>query len=300
MKKIDLGGVYLQDVKNFLLAAELLNFSAVGRVEDITPSAVLKSIARLENATNLILFSKHSGKVRLTPAGKMLKEKLSAYISSFEDAVMESSYIQEGQNRGIKIGVPSENNMSDIFRNVYQLKQKLGNINVSVSVHDFPELRARILDGSLDVIFSVLFETDAFKNTDVSWKLIKPVRLCIYVPDTNPLFSREQLSIANLKSEKFIIQSQSMTTGYLNLLFDLCKPYGFTPIIGKYAENLGSFVASLMFDEGILIGDELMTELFSENIKCFPIEGTKSGQIIAWNKTQASNLVQEFVKGYNC
>ena len=296
MKEPDLAGIYLQDVKNFIQAAEAQSFSAVAREYDITPSAVSKSISRLENATNLILFTRQQGKIRLTPAGRKVRESLLHFTASFEAAVEEGHRIQEGITCSLSIGIPNLNVMPKLMESVQLFREKHPEINVTAGIYDFNTLKTRLLEGSLDIILTSYFEHTAFLNTTIKWKLTNPMPLCVFVPESNPLSKKEKITIADLRTEHFIVHSPSMVPGYLKLINELCEPYGFTPLIGKYTDNLGSLIMELVFGKGILIGDELLRSDFPDSVRCYPLEGTISGSIAAWDSSREDKMILELLR----
>lgn len=296
MKEIDLSGIYIQDIKNFMLAAQSQNFSVVAREYGITPSAVSKSISRLEIATDLILFTRHQGKIRLTPAGRKFMDSLADFTHIFESAASQAHRIQEGITASLTVGIPNQNVMPKLIACFRKLQEKYRNLDFSAGIYDFPTLKNRLMDGSLDVIFTSYFEHKSFENTDIRWKVLSSMPLCVFVPESNPLSRKETLSVADLKTEKFIVHSPSMVPGYLKLISDLCEPYGFMPMIGKYTDSLSSFILALEFGNGILIGDELLKSSFTSSVKCFPLEGTVSGSIIAWDRNKEDNMLKDFIR----
>lgn len=295
MKDLDLAGIYIQDIKNFMSAAESQNFSSVAREYDITPSAVSKSIARIENATNLILFTRHQGKIRLTPAGKKFRDCLENFTSYFESAAAEAHKVQEGITGKISIGIPNENVLPRLMDYIRELKSKYERLDISAGIYDFSTLRNKLIDGSLDLIFTIYFEHRSFENTDIKWKMLDEMPLCVFIPDSNPLSEKDRITVPDLRSQRFVMHSASMVPGYTKLINELCESYGFTPIIDKYSDNLGSFIMNLVFGEGVLIGDELLKSNFPESVKCFPLEGTKSGSIIAWDSSKEDKIIKELV-----
>lgn len=296
MKEVNLAGIDLQDIQIFLAAAEYLNYSAVGRMLRISQSTVSKSIARLEAGTNLILFFKHSGKVYLTPSGQELQHRLSNILAQFEAALTEAHRIQACEDERLRIGFPNPDDSSRILGYVQAVRQAFPGSQITAEIHDFQVLRAKLIANELDAIFTVLFELESLKGRDVAWKVLQYLPLCVFVPEQNPLSQKEKLTFDDLRNERFIVHSPSMVPGYLKLLNETCAPYGFTPIISKYADNFGTFLMALLVGEGIIVGDELMASNFPPNVRCFPMEGTNSGKVLVWNKNNASKCLQHFIR----
>lgn len=296
MKEIDYSGIYLQDIKIFLLAADLQNYSLVGRMLGIAQSTVSKSIARLENQTQLILFVKKDRRITLTPAGETLKEALEGMMDIFDKAVSDAHLTQTGIDNQLRIGIPNETEIPQVLDIVTKIKKEYPDAGISVEVEDFATLRRKLIAGESHLIFTVLFETEALKKENIAWRQVSSSPLYVFLPESHPLASRKSVSVGDLRKEKFIVHSASMVPGYIKLLNELCEPYGFTPLIAKYTDNLGSFFTSLLFGDGILIGDDLIKNNFQTGIKCFPLKGTVSGKVIAWNKQKMNPLVKKFLK----
>lgn len=296
MKETNLAGIDLQDIQIFLLAAEMLNFSAVGRTLYLSQSTISKSIARLENSTELVLFVKQNGKVRLTPAGRELQKNLSGFLNQIETALTEAHRVQACLEDRLRIGFPNPSDSPQVLHYVQLVQQAFPQCQISVEVHGFSTLRTKLLNGDLDAIFTVLFEADSLNNTDIGWKLLQALPLCVFIPPQHPLAKKDTVTVADLKNEKFIVHSPSMVPGYIKLINDTCASHGFTPIISKYTENIGSFVLALLMGEGILVGDNLMAANFPPDVRCYPLEGTSSGKILAWNQTNLSKSLRYFVR----
>lgn len=296
MKEIDLSAIDLRDIRIFLAAADLQNFSAASRALYLSQSTVSKSIARLERSTNLILFVNHGGKVRLTPAGRELQNKLTGVLGQIETAFTDAHRIQAHMEEHLRIGFPDPSDTPQVLHHVQQVQKAYPQCQISVEIHDFSTLRTKLINGELDAIFTVLFEADALDGTDISWKLLQALPLCVFVPPENPLAQRESLSVADLRNEEFIVHSPSMVPGYLKLINDTCAPYGFTPRISKFTENIGSFVLALLMGEGIIVGDDLMSKNFPPEVRCYPLEGTTSGKILAWNQNNPSRCLRTLIR----
>lgn len=296
MKEVNLAGIDLQDIQIFLAAAETLNYSAVGRMLGISQSTVSKSIARLEAGTKLILFFKHGGKVYLTPAGQELKRHLSGMLAQFETALTAAHRIQACEEERLRIGFPNPDDSARILGYVQAVRQEFPESQITAEIHDFQVLRTKLIANELDAIFTVLFEVDSLKGRDIAWKVLQYMPLCVFVSEQNPLSKKDKLTFADLRNERFIVHSPSMVPGYLKMLNESCAPYGFTPLISKYTDNFGSFLMALLFGEGIIVGDELMASNFPPNVRCYPMEGTNSGKVLAWNENNTSKCLQHFIR----
>lgn len=76
-----------RDLFPFVEAARRGNFSAAARVLQVTPSAVSKSIARLEKALGARLFNRSTRHQQLTPEGQQFYQRMQAAMRDIDAAV---------------------------------------------------------------------------------------------------------------------------------------------------------------------------------------------------------------------
>lgn len=76
----------IRDLVLFLAVVKTGSFSQAARRHHVTPSAVSKAIARLENETRARLFDRNSYQLAVTPEGKSFADAIGEAISLLDDA----------------------------------------------------------------------------------------------------------------------------------------------------------------------------------------------------------------------
>src|SRR6218665_394798 len=79
----------MRNIRDLLLFLEVVksgSFSQAARRHHVTPSAVSKAIARLENETRARLFDRNSYQLPVTPEGKSFADAIGEAISLLDDA----------------------------------------------------------------------------------------------------------------------------------------------------------------------------------------------------------------------
>jgi len=76
---------HLGDIETFLAAARSGSFAAAARVLRLTPSAISRSIARLEQRLGVALFRRTTRSLALTPEGEVYRGRMSALIEEIEE-----------------------------------------------------------------------------------------------------------------------------------------------------------------------------------------------------------------------
>lgn len=295
MKEINLSGVDLQNIKVFLSAAEHLSFTAAGNEHFLTQSTVSKTISSLEKTLGLDLFDREKGKISLTAAGQILNSRLQGLIREFETAVELADQAQNGSHQQLRIGIPSFIDFPQIVSFADDFKLRHPDIAVQIETQDLEDLRHKVIRGDLDIIFTLLFESDSLPAANVGWILIEPMPAKLFVSKQNQLAHRRNVAVADLQMEKFIAFSPSLVPGYTRMLTDLCEASGFSPVFGRYVENQQSLLLALMLNEGVLIADDLFCPSNSRNIVGFELENTLSGKIMAWNRNPNHRHIRAFI-----
>lgn len=76
---------HLGDIETFLAAARFGSFAAAAKALRLTPSAVSRSISRLEQRLSVALFLRTTRSLALTPEGEVYRGRMSALIEEIED-----------------------------------------------------------------------------------------------------------------------------------------------------------------------------------------------------------------------
>ncbi len=90
----------------FVQAAEARSFTAAGRALGVSPSAVGKAIARLEERLAVRLFHRSTRSVTLTPEGAMFLERCRRIFGEIEAAELELAQSHDAPRGKLRISMP--------------------------------------------------------------------------------------------------------------------------------------------------------------------------------------------------
>ena len=200
----------LLQLKYFCDTAKTQNLSETARKYNVPPSNISRAIKRLEAELDCEFFDHLSNKIFLNEQGKMFYEKVLAALTLLDDAkiiIKENSSQLFGEinlccksNRGIVAEAMEE--FIKVYPNV-KFKMFFG--------------RAPMED--TDILISCLPMLNFKKEA-----LIVDENLLIAMHRDNPLSTKENLKVSDLKNERFII-------GLSNQTNEECKKAGFVPNI---------------------------------------------------------------------
>lgn len=93
----------LGDIETFLTAARAGSFAVAARSLRLTPSAVSRSIARLEQRLGVTLLRRTTRSLALTPEGELYRDRMSALLAEMDDVESGLGHEQEGPRGLLRI-----------------------------------------------------------------------------------------------------------------------------------------------------------------------------------------------------
>lgn len=103
----------LSGIGVFVLVAETRSFSEAGRVLGVSPSAVGKSVARMEARLNVRLFHRSTRHIALTPEGEKFLDRCRRILSEVEAAELELSAASHAPQGKLRVSLPRYSGLFD-------------------------------------------------------------------------------------------------------------------------------------------------------------------------------------------
>ncbi len=96
----------LGSLNAFVRAAETRSFTVAGRQLGVSPSAIGKSVARMEERLGVRLFHRSTRSITLTAEGALFLERCRRIFSEIEAAELELSQTHEAPRGTLRVGLP--------------------------------------------------------------------------------------------------------------------------------------------------------------------------------------------------
>lgn len=287
--------VTLLQIEYFLATAKHLNFTEAAKSLYVSQPSLSRQIAILENEIGTKLFFRTNRNVRLTSAGIVLFNEINGVIDYIENAIENAKEPNLGENCTLTIGCLESMNTSTFLPNIIRkFKEKHKNINLILESHSFRELREKMINGKLDIIFTLSFEID--DSLGILWDTVYRGNSYIVMDSSNPLASYSNLSIQDLKNEKFVIISRDESPKGFDAIINICRKNGFEPKIVKQLPNVESVLLCVEAGLGVALFDS-QVRYNNKNIKVFKVENDYIDVIMAWKKENMNSSIPHFVNG---
>lgn len=239
----------IQQIKYFLALAGKLHYWNTAAEMNITQSALSRQIQSLEGELGLLLFERNKRNVKLTPAGKFLRDKWEVQLSEIEYIHQFAKLIHLGESGTIKIAHPdsiSASIMPDILANISTEYPKLQVELVQIlyeNQHEF--LRNYKID--------LAITRDINTVPGIKSKKIYTDYLALVIPENHPYQTFEDLTKETLEKQKFILPTIDEGSSYGYIIQKLFNSFDFVPEVYLYSEFGSTIIALVRKGLGIAV-----------------------------------------------
>ncbi|WP_052282610.1 LysR family transcriptional regulator [Kluyvera genomosp. 1] len=129
-----LNDIMISSITLFCLAAEHQSFTIAAQVAGISPAAVSKTIARLEERLGIVLFVRSTRQVRLTDAGRQYAAQCRAALALLQQAEQQATGKQEVPSGTVRISLPAAYAHWRLFPLIPQFQQRYPQVHLEFHI----------------------------------------------------------------------------------------------------------------------------------------------------------------------
>ncbi|MDR1766199.1 MAG: LysR family transcriptional regulator [Lachnospiraceae bacterium] len=182
-------------IQYFLLSAQLLNFTAAADRLYVAQPTLSRQISLLEEEVGAKLFERRNNVVSLTPAGELLAKGLTCVYSEINTILKNLRSFSDKDGGSLSFGLLEDQVLDDMLtRSFRELARKRPHADINISRHGAKGLFGGLMDGSLDVVFMLVYDDVAF--ADFSHMPIFRDLAHIAILRDHPAASRDTITLA--------------------------------------------------------------------------------------------------------
>lgn len=288
----------MSQIKYFVTVAQCLSFTKAAEQLFISQPALSKHIRKMEEELNIQLFVRTSTGIRLTPAGSALYQGMSDIYEGYTDLIGKAEKVQQGLDGSLRIGVLEQTVVSDFMPPIHKFfKESYPNVDLVFQAGSFKYLLSELYTDNLDMIFTLKFTIE--KKDSLLWQYVEHSDDYIVMSKHHPMASKENLTLADLRGEPFVMISEEDNPESAPLIFGICKQHGFVPQ-PIFAKSLAEQILWVESGVGVSILDTRCSIRKNPDVKCFKIESNwDPSLVLVWNQNNYNPLISVFVKKMN-
>lgn len=272
--------IELRHLRYFVAVAEDLHFAKAAKRLSISQPPLSQQILALEREIGARLFERSNRRVELTDAGRVFLKEATEILGKVDNAAVVAERIHRGQLGEIRVGFVSSAPCVDEFQQlVFEFRKQHPDVHLMLQEMTTYQQIDAILNGALDLGFVRPLQPKpaSIQSTEISRE-----RLMVVMRTDHPLASvGEELSVADLANEAFVLFARTIGSGLYQKVADLCRDAGFVPAVVQEANTTPTMMCLVAASMGISVLPASLQGLSLKSLKFIPLREPKA-QTATW------------------
>jgi DNA-binding transcriptional LysR family regulator len=289
--------VELRQLRYFVAVAELLHFTRAARRLHMAQPPLSRQIRALELELGVQLFTRISGRVRLTHAGTIFLEESRAVLQRAEQAVRAAKDADAGRTGTVRLGIGlglGETASRVINRHLQHCP------NIEIDVVNLPSgLQGDALIGHK---IDVGFLRPPIDQEQLMSQRIRTERLSVVLRRSSPLAAHRRLHLRQLARETLLLIAPEISPGVYEKTLALYRLAGIAPRIVPTESTPLDEAGAVLVDAGkgiyIAVGSHPCHPSFAEKLTVIPLSDANATVEVhvAWRRSEQARAVLKFVE----
>lgn len=283
----------LRHVRYFVAVAEELHFGQAARRTHVAQPALSKQVRSLELELGVELLDRRKRGVRLTDAGKAFLEKAYLILDRVGEAEQAAVRASRGEVGQLTVGFSGMSLYSILPETVRAFGERFPGVELTLQEQCTRTLTEGLLSASFDVGFlHPPVTTDALVLHKV-WS--EP--LIAALPQGHPLSGREEVSVADLAEDPFVLFPRNECPEHYDEIVALCRVAGFSPKVTHETALPQTVIGLVAAGVGVSLVWESMRDLKRPGVVYSRLTdpAPRMATAVAWRRDNHSPVLRAFV-----
>jgi DNA-binding transcriptional LysR family regulator len=256
----------IQQIKNFLVLSDTLNFRKAAGQMNIVQPALSRQIQLLENEMGAILFNRSKRTVTLTEAGIFFQREAHRILQDLNKTIIRTAQVHNGEAGEVRITHSSSAMNTVVPSFLVKVKNKWPDLKtIAQETSNFQQIEM-LLTRKTDMGVA----PNIVLPPEVGSKILYRENFVLILPGRHPLSKKKLTDLSVLKSETFILPQLSTGVGYVEAILQICQGFGFKPRVAH--ESAHSIGVLRLVEAGLGISIEPMSSVRGANMNIKLIE----------------------------
>ena len=285
----------LRHLRYFLAVAEELNFTRAAQRLGISQPPLTQQIKALEAELGVALLDRSAYRIELTDAGRIFAAEAARILGDARSAMQAARRAATGVTGRVRVGFTESASFNSLVTaTLRSYRSDFPAVEVSLEEHPSTDLIAALREGRIDAAF---VRPPVPTRRGLTLDLLEREPLLVAVPSGHRLAGRQEIDLASLASETFILYPRAVRPGLADTVVAACEAAGFTPKVGQYAPQLSSTINLVAASLGISIVPDSMRCLQAHAVTYVPLRGEPLHALlgIAYRTDEGSAVVHNFI-----
>ncbi len=257
----------LRHLQSFIAVAEELHFGRAAERLSLAQSPLSRQIRELEHELGAPLFRRSTRSVMLTNAGEVLLKEAREILARLERARWMVQQAELGEAGQVHVGFVASaafDIVPDLFGS-YRAHYP----NVEIVPHHMSV--SEQIDGLRGHRLHLGIVRKPVSGDPLIFESLQEDVVALALPRAHPLTQLEQVSLGELREERFIFLRRQPWPGYYDMLIEACRGAGFSPNIVYETPDLVTLVGLVATGAGVAFTPASAHELSSHVVVARPL-----------------------------
>jgi DNA-binding transcriptional LysR family regulator len=242
----------LRHLRYFVAVAEEMHFGRAAQRLHIVQPALSKQISALERELGFQLFTRTKRSVAFTAAGEAFYHDARDVLARVDRATELTKQTAAGALGTLDIGFASPVIWSVLQPILRRQRAAFPGVHLHLhELHSSPQMRM-LREAKLDAGFLTTTGPDEL----LEFRPVADEAIVIALPEEHRLAGEEQIDLAELADERFILVSRSTAPGFFAHCMELCQRYGFSPAVVEEGNTPAALYGMVAAGLGVSLGPE--------------------------------------------
>lgn len=285
----------MEQVVGFCYLSETLNMSRSAELMFISQPAFSRMIKNLEEELGCQLYERSKTNPKLTPTGEEIYKRMTAMNSIYGDIQTLAQLDVEKGIHTVRFGI-LDNGMDELVREIIEkFSKEHPEVHLVIKEFSESELCQAVASGLIDIAFLYHYQTAVRMGTEGI--KIRDYRDCVVVNNESPLAFKEEVQLADLREEPFVMIRKDKSINGYNHTVALCLDNGFVPVVAHYADSVYTSLIMVECGMGSMILVDSDPHFGVKDVTFIPIIGAAPcEQWMIWKKDSDNPYIEVIKK----
>src|SRR5258708_31739283 len=209
----------IQQLKNFLVLCDTLNFRKAAEQINIVQPALSKQIQLLENEVGALLFNRSKRTVILTEAGMFFQKETNRILQDLNKTIIRAAQLHNGEAGEIRVTHASSAMNTVVPSFLVKMKDKWPNLKTTVHETSNQQQLEMLLARKTDIGIA----PNIILPSAINSKILYRENFVLILPGDHPLSEKKLTDIRALKNETFTLPHLATGAGYVEAILQICQ-----------------------------------------------------------------------------
>ncbi|MCM3626802.1 LysR family transcriptional regulator [Paenibacillus glycanilyticus] len=242
----------IRQMRYFVEVAKREHVTEAANVLHVAQSSVSRQLAQLESELGVDLFIRKGRRVKLTPIGKILLQRVEQMLNMMNEAEREVKEYLDPEKGVVRIAFPISLAAHVLPKAIYAFRKRYPEAKFQMRQALYHDLVDGVMNGEYNLAMIAPLPSE---DKHIKQKLLFKEQIVSLLPVHHPLANRPSIQLSEIRNESFVTLPEG--TIFREIVLKACSEIGFTPHIAFEGDDIDALKGLVSAGLGIALMPEV-------------------------------------------